>query len=169
MKHETGVIGNFATAEGASVAATTLRQDGFAQVCVYSPINDDQIQPASGDGNALLGILAFSGAIAGAVAGLFLTIQTSTQWPLMTGGQPIVSLPPFLVISFELTILFGVLATFLGLLWSIRQRKLSPKFYDSRFSVDRFGVYVPCEQIHSAQVRRLLSDAGAEEVRDEKL
>jgi len=168
MNSKAALVGSFETAESALGAVSALRQAGFTDAVLYSPVNSNGFQDEQGQTDTRLGLFAFGGAAAGAALGLLLTIHTSTQWPLMTGGQPIVSLPPFFVISFELTILFGVLATLLGLFWRIHRGKLDPKFYDSRFSVDRFGVYVPCEQDRAEIARRLLSTAGAEEVRDER-
>ena len=59
---------------------------------------------------------ALLGAASGTVFGFAFTILTSLSWPLIVGGKPIVSLPPFLIIAFALTILFGSLATFFGFL-----------------------------------------------------
>ena len=56
------------------------------------------------------------GAVAGFVTGFALTIGTSTEWPLITGGKPIVSMPPYIIIAFELTILFGGILSFIGFL-----------------------------------------------------
>jgi len=58
----------------------------------------------------------FTGAFAGTVTGFGLTIYTVNSWPLITGGKPLVSLPPFMIIAFELTILFGAIASLLGFL-----------------------------------------------------
>jgi hypothetical protein len=63
---------------------------------------------------------ALAGAGAGTVTGFAFTILTMTSWPLIVGGKPIVSLPPFLIIAFALTILFGSLSTFLGFLFLAR-------------------------------------------------
>jgi hypothetical protein len=168
MNAKAALIARFETAESALDAVSALRQAGFSDAVVYSPVNSEQFQVEPGPADTSIGFIAFGGAAAGAAVGLFLTIHTSTQWPLMTGGQPIVSLPPFFVISFELTILFGVLATVVGLFWRIHRNKLDAKFYDSRFSVDRFGVYVSYEQNRAEVARGLLSTAGAEEIRDER-
>jgi hypothetical protein len=54
------------------------------------------------------------GALTGFLAGFGLTVYTVLHWPLITGGKPIVSIPPFLLIAYILTILFGSLATFAG-------------------------------------------------------
>ncbi len=58
----------------------------------------------------------FPAAFAGAIAGVALTLGTVASWPLMTGGKTMFSMVPFLVISFELTILFGAIASFIGFL-----------------------------------------------------
>jgi hypothetical protein len=59
---------------------------------------------------------ALIGAGIGTVSGFALTILTSIEWGIIVGGKPVVSLPPFLIIAFALTILFGSLSTFLGFL-----------------------------------------------------
>src|SRR5919106_4355351 len=169
MNDKVGLIGSFETAAGAHGAVTALRQAGFTEALVYSPVNSDELQVEPGSSDSWLGFLAFGGAVVGAAMGLLLTIHTSTQWPLMTGGQPIISLPPFFVISFELTILFGVIATVLGMLWGISRNRINPKIYHPRFSADRFGLQVVCDEDQIASVKNLVSTAGAEEVRDEKL
>lgn len=162
------VIGSFENIEEVRAAATTLREAGFQNATVYSPVHSPEIREEPGGPEAHLGWFALAGAMFGGMVGLSLTIGASTQWPIMTGGQPIVSLPPFFVVSFELTILFGVIGTFLGMLWGFRQSKINPKFYDSRFAVDRFGLCVDSNSERVALARHLLSVAGAKEVRDEK-
>lgn len=63
-----------------------------------------------------LNFFTFTGAVLGLIAGFALTIYTSLSWPIQTSGKPIISLPPFIIIAFELTILFGAIASFLGFL-----------------------------------------------------
>jgi molybdopterin-containing oxidoreductase family membrane subunit len=106
------------------------------------------------------------GALTGTATGFFLTIWTSLKWELVTGGKAPVSIPPFVIIGFELTILFGGLATLLALLVFGRLPKLRPSpSYDPRFTLDRFGVSVGCPSERAQAVSALLSAAGAEEVR----
>ena len=59
---------------------------------------------------------ALIGAGTGTVTGFALTILTSLEWGIIVGGKPVVSIPPFIIIAFALTILFGSLSTFLGFL-----------------------------------------------------
>jgi len=88
------------------------------------------------------------------------------QWGLITGGKPVASIPPFVIIAFELTILFGGVATVIGmvLLGRLPRIKASPTF-DPRFTNDRFGVAVHCASGRGGSVRQILSAAGAEEVK----
>ena len=63
-----------------------------------------------------LRFFTLAGALTGLSAGFALTIFTVFDWPLITGGKPLISLPPFIVIAFALTILLGSLASFAGFL-----------------------------------------------------
>src|SRR6266550_3140054 len=83
------------------------------------------------------------------------------------GGKPVGSIPPYVVIMFEMTILFGALSTILGILLNtlFAARRAGTILYDPRFTNDRFGIFVPAGSDKAAKVESLLRDAGAEEVR----
>ena len=71
-----------------------------------------------------------------------------------------------MIIGFELTILFGGLLTFLGLLVV---GKLYPRFqmdpgYSPRFSGEEFGVVVSCKDRDVSEVDALLRSNSAKEV-----
>ena len=71
------------------------------------------------------------------------------------------SIPPFVVIAFELTILFGGVATLIGMVTLGRLPRFShTAAYDPRFSSDRFGVAVHCAPDRGASVRQILQTAG---------
>jgi molybdopterin-containing oxidoreductase family membrane subunit len=107
------------------------------------------------------------GGIAGCATGAWLTLWMSYDWPLVVGGKPVGSIPPYVVIMFEMTILFGALSTLLGIalntLYAVRRRGTIA--YDPRFTNDKFGIFVPVEGGRAAAVESLLRAAGAEEVR----
>jgi molybdopterin-containing oxidoreductase family membrane subunit len=76
------------------------------------------------------------------------------------------SVPPFVISAFELTFLFGGLASALAILVLGHLPKLRPSpTYDPRFTLDRFGVAVACSPDAVDSVSSVLSTAGAEEVR----
>ena len=59
----------------------------------------------------------------GALAGFFLSfifiIYTVLEWPLITGGKGLVSIPAFIILAFECTILIGGIVSLLGFLFLI--------------------------------------------------
>jgi len=162
MKDSRGVLGICSDEESLVVALAKLRENGFPTAQVFSPIPSDSLSADAS--SSPIRAYTLSGGILGFVSGLALTIGTVMEWPMITGGKPIVSLPPFLVIAFELTILLGGLATFAGLVihaglgWSV-----SRPAYDMRFSVDRYGAFVPCEESQAERVKEFFLSAGAEE------
>jgi hypothetical protein len=56
------------------------------------------------------------GAVAGFVLSFAFIIYTVFDWPLITGGKPLVSIPAFIILAFECTILIGGIVSFLGFL-----------------------------------------------------
>jgi len=104
---------------------------------------------------------ALIGGITGLVTAYALTALTSLAYPLITQGKPIVSLPAYFIIMFELTILFTGLFGFAGVLFHTHKtrRRLSPAYRES-FSVDRYGVFVP-GQAGSEAVENIMRETGA--------
>ena len=78
-------------------------------------------------------------AVAGLAAGYAFTGYTVWDWPLITGGKPLFSVPPFTIISFELLILFGSVVSLLGYLALARQPSLknilNPEEFGNRFAI----------------------------------
>jgi hypothetical protein len=90
------------------------------------------------------------------------------DWPLVTGGKPIVSIPAFVVIAFELTILFGALSTVVGLFISARLPRFRPLVvYDPEFSAGRFGVRVVPPPDRVEEAREILASRDPAELRDD--
>jgi hypothetical protein len=89
----------------------------------------------------------------------------ANDWPIMLGGKPFSSVTPFTIIAFELTILFGVLMTVLGLFifGRIPSFKIDPA-YSARFSGEEFGLAVRCRERDVAEIDGLLRHHHAVEV-----
>jgi molybdopterin-containing oxidoreductase family membrane subunit len=163
------VLGIFAHVDTATRAIRALRARGFRAVSTYSPVPLEEFEEAlTGHGLPRSPVRLFTlvGALTGTAGGFALAIWSSLKWNLVTGGKPVVSIPPFVVIAFELTILLGGLCTLLGLLVTARLPRLgrSPG-YDPRFSADRFGIEVACSGEERPVAAAILREAGAEEVR----
>lgn len=162
------LLGVFAHVDTALKAIEGLKAKGLSDITVYTPVPVDEIQDAMERDKPVSRVRLFTliGGLTGTITGFALTIWTALKWNLVTGGKPIVSIPPFVIIAFELTILLGGLSTLLGLLVLGKLPRLSPSVaYDPRFSVDRFGVAVRCPADRIAETLKCLGDAGAEEIR----
>jgi len=162
------VVGVFAHVDTTVKALEELRAQGYQDLEVYMPAPMHEIEDVMERGRPVSRVRLFTliGALTGTASGFTLTIWSAMQWGLVTGGKPIASIPPFVVIAFELTILFGGLATALGMCLLGRLPRFRPSAaYDPRFSNDRFGVAVQCPPGRGASVGEILRGAGAEEVR----
>jgi len=95
-----------------------LVQEGVPgeRIRVVTPFAVPEVEEILPGKRSKVRFFALVGAASGTVTGFVFTILTSLSWPLIVGGKPVVSLPPFLIIAFALTILFGALSTFAGFL-----------------------------------------------------
>ena len=163
------VMGVFAHVDTAVHAIRDLRARGFGAIATYSPVPLEDFEEAlTGHGLPRSPVRLFTlvGGLTGTASGFALTIWSSLKWGLITGGKPVVSIPPYVIIGFELTILLGGLCTLLGLLVTTRlPRWQGTPHYDPRFTADRFGVEVTCPADQVRAVEEALRSAGAEDVR----
>jgi molybdopterin-containing oxidoreductase family membrane subunit len=165
MSGSVEIVGSFADESGCTCAIERLRTANPIAVRVFSPIPSHHIEHAIGKRKSPVRAFVLTGGILGVISALTLTIGTSWEWNLVVGGKPIVSWPPFIVITFELMVLFGGISAVLGFLFNARV----PAFeidsrYSSRFSEDRFGLVVRCAEGDGARFETILRDAGAEDV-----
>jgi rhodanese-related sulfurtransferase len=162
----TCALGLFADSAAALAAAGQLRSAGYAAPAVISPIPLEETEAVLGEKKSAIKRFTFFGAVLGGVSGFALAAGTAVLYLHPTGGRPIIPLPPFLVITYEMTILFGILATVIGFLVSARLPAVRDRAYAPEAAVDRFTVAVNCdsdERFESAA--EILREAGAEEVR----
>lgn len=162
------VLGVFAHVDTTVQAIRDLRAKGFSDLTVYTPVPVEEIEHEVEKVRPLSAVRLFTlvGALTGTATGFFITIWSSLKWELVTGGKAPASIPPFVIIAFELTILLGGLSTVLAVLVLGRLPKLRPSpTYDPRFTLDRFGVAVSCPPEKAETAKSLLTASGADEVR----
>jgi hypothetical protein len=159
------LVGIFDTPGGVADAVTRLKGRGFDKLEVYSPAPFDEIEEAVDPRPSKVRIFTLVGGLLGVVTGYALTIWMSLDWPIIVGGKPYASIPPYTVIAFELTILFGGIFTLIGLLaiGKLPRLKLDPA-YSARFSAEEFGVVVQVSDRDVAEVDGLLRATAAKEV-----
>lgn len=162
-----GVLAVFGHLDATVDAIGRLRAAGHTDFTVYSPIPRHEIEDALDQPVSSVRMFTLIGGIAGCAIGAWLTLYMSYDWPVQVGGKTIGSIPPYVVIMFEMTILFGALTTILGIAFNalFAARRIGTIQYDARFSNDHFGIFVPADSDQARRVETLLRDAGAEEVR----
>ena len=132
---------------------------------VFSPFAHHEIEHHAMPGKSPVRKVTLTGGLIGITFGFSLAIMCSMDWPMRVSAKDVVSVPAFVVIGYECTILFGAIFTLLALLHFCRLPDILRKVgYDPRFSDDKFGVVVGCEGGDVESVQATLRASGAEEV-----
>jgi molybdopterin-containing oxidoreductase family membrane subunit len=165
------ILGVFAHVDTTVRALEELKAKGYHDLTVYTPVPVHEIEEVVERDRPVSTVRLFTllGGLVGLASAWILTAWTSLKWSLVVGGKPPIGLPvspPYVVIMFELMILFGGIATLIGMvtLGRLPQLRVSPT-YDVRFTRDRFGIAVNLAAERAASVREILRNAGAEEIR----
>lgn len=130
-----GTVAEFDSPDGLLKAANAAREAGYKKMDAYSPFPIHGLSEAIGyHSNTVPWIMALGG-LTGTVTGLALQWYTaSVDYPLNIGGKPLMSLPMFVVVMFECTILFSALTGFFGL-WILNGL---PRLHHPIFSAKNF-------------------------------
>lgn len=162
------IVGSFADEHLCVRGIEDLHQAQVRDFRVFYPFPSHAIEHAMHKPTSRVRALVLTGGILGVLTGLAVTIGTSWEWNLVAGGKPIISWPPFIIICFELMVLFGGIFALVSFFINAGLPAFeSKRGYNSRFSEDRFGVVVSCDEADSARIENIesiLRNAGAEEV-----
>ena len=111
-----GVVGIYSYQDSVLEAVGKLKEAGYRNMRVFSPFPCHEIEEAIDLPESPVRFFTLFGGLLGAACGIGFTVLTSSSWPIAVSAKPIVSIHPYMVIVFELTVLFGTLSTFLGLI-----------------------------------------------------
>jgi hypothetical protein len=154
---QAGVLASFEHHDSTVNALKHLRAAGFKDITTYTPYPDHAIEKALGYRESPVRVFTLVGALSGAAGGLAFTSFTSLDWPLVVGGKPMLSIPAFVPIIFEMAVLFGALATVIGLFINAKLPSLRPMVvYDPEFTNGRYGVFVRAEGDRLSEARKIL-------------
>ena len=159
------LVGIFELPAQAAAAVKHLRSRGFTDIETFAPAPFPEVDDAVHPKPSKVRLMTLIGGLAGVVTGYSMTIWMANNWQIMIGGKPFSSIPPYTIIAFELTILFGGILTVLGLFifGGLPKFKIDPA-YNSRFSAEDFGVVVRCSEQDVAEIDALMRDNDATEV-----
>jgi hypothetical protein len=110
-------------------------------------------------------VFPFVGAALGLAVALLITIGTQMAYPVVTGGKPLLSLPPMLIVSYEGMLLGAILFTVIGVLFESRLPRPKLGLYDPRITEGLIGILVNCPDDKSGAIQELLRNNGATDIK----
>jgi hypothetical protein len=152
-----GLVAEFSSPEAILAAAERAREAGYTKMDAYTPFPVTGLDEALGMQPTRLGwVVLFMGVI-GALVGYFMQWYAHVVfYPLNIGGRPLNSWPNFIVITFEVTVLF---AAFTAGLFMIFRNGL-PQPYHPIFNAPNFAAatrdkFLLCIEATDGQFDRL--------------
>jgi hypothetical protein len=166
-----GLMAEFDSPSAVVAAARRVYGAGYRRINAYSPFPIEELSEAIGFHHDYVALATLIGGILGALGGFALQAWTSAiDYPINVGGRPLISLPAFIPVTFECTILLAAFGAFLGnLLMNRLPQPYHPTFNAPNFaraSQDRFFLCVKSDDpmYSEAKTRALLEGLGAIEV-----
>lgn len=167
-KYQAGLAAIFLTEEQVLHAARKVKASGSAKFEAISPYPIHGMEEACGIQRSWIPYVTFGAGAVGLTSGLLLTWWTSAvNWPLNVGGKPFFSLPAFIPIMFELTVLFAALCSVGALFYACGIPKVNPPIIDLDLSSHKFAVFVPANDptYDEKKVEELFRSLGAAEIK----
>jgi multisubunit Na+/H+ antiporter MnhG subunit len=164
------VLAEFATPEALVDATQKMREKGYAGMDTYSPYPLHGGSEALGLPPSRVPFIALSGGLTGLVLALAMqTFMNTIDYPLNVGGRPLLSLPAWVPVTFEMAVLLAAFGIFFGLLGLSRlPQPYHPVFESEAFrsaSTHGYWLSVPqAESVKSAEVMDQLKALGATQV-----
>lgn len=163
------LLGLFAEEGKLLDAARRLNKEGFRIHDVFTPYAVHGLDEAMGLRRSRLSMVTFGVGFLAMASALFFQFWTSAvDWNVNVGGKPANSLLAFLPVTFELTVLFGGLATAAAFFYRSRlypgARPLLPEISQDRRITDHLFVIALERQDASfsdERARRIFSETGA--------
>lgn len=149
-------------------AARKTRESGVERFEAISPFPLHGIDEAMGIPLSFIPWVTFIFGTLGCVFGVWFTWWTSAvSWKLVIAGKPLWSVPAFIPVIFELTILFGALSSVGTLFFMAGLPKIEPQVIDPDLTSHKFALFVPtsAKGYDSQKLEKLFKDMGASEVK----
>ncbi|HVO80369.1 MAG TPA: DUF3341 domain-containing protein [Terriglobales bacterium] len=131
-----GMMAEFDSATALVAAAHQTHEAGYQKIDAYSPFPVEGLAEAIGFHKNAVPLVVLVGGLIGGLSGYLMQYWISAiSYPINVGGKPYHSWPAFIVVTFEMTILFAGLAAVFGML----ALNGLPMPYHPVFNVPRFA------------------------------
>lgn len=138
MKHPPifGYLAEFANPTELIQASKKTYSEGYRKIDVYSPFPIEEANESIGFPSTRLPLIILIGGLTGTATAFAMQYWISViDYPLNVGGRPFNSWPAFIVVCFELTVLFGAISAVIGM-FALNGLPLP---YHPLFNVPRFA------------------------------
>ncbi|TVQ63441.1 MAG: DUF3341 domain-containing protein [Phycisphaerales bacterium] len=166
-----GIMAEYDSAADVYHAAEQVRDAGYTKWDVYTPYPIHGMEHAMGVKRTFLPLVVAGGGFTGVGLGFLMQWWISgVDYPLMKQGKPYAAWEPFVMVSFELGILFAAFTALFGMLaLNGLPRWHHPLMLKERFlraSDDRFIIVIEAEdkKFDPDATVKLLEDAGSSRV-----
>ncbi len=156
------ILGIYPTIDELISGIRELKKAKKRSFTVISPVPHHDIEHELHPKPSPVRMFTLLGGLFGFALGWALTYYATESYPLIVGGKPLFSIPPYGIIAYILTILFGALATIAGLFLNARLPDFVIKdAYDERLSSDHFAIQYYGDESELDAVGELLKNTGA--------
>jgi hypothetical protein len=163
-----GVAGIWLDEHSIVSAARKVKSMGSDKVEAITPYPVHGMEDALEIKRSVIPYVTFVAALVGLFVGLFVTWWTSAvNWPINVGGKPFFSLPAFIPILFELTILFAALASVASLFYFCNLPQINPPVIDPDLTSHKFALFIPENDLvyDEQKLSQTMKDLGAVEIK----
>lgn len=168
-----GVMAEFDTPEQIVKAARAVRDAGFKRTDAFTPFPIHEMDAALGIKKTILPLLIFAGGVLGCLGGLGLIYYTLVlDYPINVGGRPYFSLPAFIPVMFECTVLGAAVTAVFGMIaLNNLPQPYHPVFNSPRFELasrEKFFLLIEAsdDKFDSDETMRFMRTLNAREVFD---
>lgn len=161
------VVGCFYDEQVLFPAVKAVRKEGYKIHDVYTPMAIHGLDTAMGLRDTSLHTAGFIYAITGTTTALgFISWALTTDWPLNFGGKPHFSLPAWIPIIFEVTVLFSAVGMVLTFCYLCQLAPFVKKdHFHLRATDDTFVMAIECnERTNAEEVKHFLAGLGAHDI-----
>ncbi|MCB0345845.1 MAG: DUF3341 domain-containing protein [Bdellovibrionales bacterium] len=167
MAKEYVVVGRFHNVDDTAKAIRLVRGQNREDFNLYTPFPNHELEDVAFEGKKRSPVRRWTllGGMTGCTGAFLMTIWMSMDYPLRTSAKTVISIPAFVIIAFECTILLGALFTLVGMLHHSRVPNIfaSPGFRGN-FTKDEFGLAVRVEKNEADKLKAELEKCGAAQV-----
>lgn len=111
-----GLLAEFESPEALVEAAERARGEGYRDLDAFTPFPVPELNPILRLRDRRVLWLGLIGGIFGFALALGMQVFTNFDYPVNVGGRPLYALSAFMVVCFELTVLFAALTPAIGML-----------------------------------------------------